>query len=85
MHHRSHSCPTAASVQSRALTPASPPHLPTGLLDLQRAQEWVVTTKLGSSDKRPGTAGSTIAMPSCRLYMNELVGGAGCRAGWGAG
>lgn len=44
-----------------------------------------MTTKLGSSDKRPGTAGSTIAMPSCRLYMNELVGGAGCRAGWGAG
>lgn len=34
-----------------------------------------MTTKLGSSDKRPGTAGSTIAMPSCRLYMNELVSG----------
>ena len=26
-----------------------------GLLDLKQAQEWVVTTKLGGSDKRPGT------------------------------
>ena len=26
-----------------------------GLLDLEGAKEWVVTTKLGSSDKRPGT------------------------------
>lgn len=54
----------------------TPPHV-TGLLDLQRAQEWVVTTKLGSSDKRPGTASTSIAMPSCRLYVNELVGGMG--------
>ena len=46
--------------------------LPAGLLDLQRAQEWVVTTKLGSSDKRPGTSASPIAMPSCRLYLGEL-------------
>eukprot|EP00887_Chlorella_sp_A99_P007190 scaffold2.g7190.t1 len=39
----------------------------TGLLDLQRAQEWVVTTKLGSSDKRPGTGGSPgLAVPSCK-------------------
>ncbi|PSC71384.1 glycosyltransferase family 2 [Micractinium conductrix] len=45
----------------------------TGLLDLQRAQEWVVTTKLGSSDKRPGTASASVAVPSCRLYMNELA------------
>ncbi|EFN51937.1 hypothetical protein CHLNCDRAFT_139598 [Chlorella variabilis] len=47
----------------------------TGLLDLQRAQEWVVTTKLGSSDKRPGTGGdgSAITIPSCRLYLNELA------------
>ena len=44
-----------------------------GLLDLQRAQEWVVTTKLGSSDKRPGTGSTAIAMPSCRLYPNELL------------
>ena len=43
------------------------------MLDLQRAQEWVVTTKLGSSDKRPGTGSTAIAMPSCRLYLNELV------------
>ena len=48
---------------------------PAGLLDLQRAQEWVVTTKLGSSDKRPGTGGdgSAITIPSCRLYLNELA------------
>ncbi len=49
--------------------------MPSGLLDLQRAQEWVVTTKLGSSDKRPGTAGdgAPIPIPSCRLYLNEIV------------
>lgn len=41
----------------------------TGILDLKRAQEWVVTTKLGSSDKRPGTA---IAAPSCKAYPGEL-------------
>ena len=51
--------------------PAPPPTPPAGLLDLQRAQEWVVTTKLGSSDKRPGTA--SISMPSCRMYVNELA------------
>ena len=32
----------------------------------------MVTTKLGSSDKRPGTSASPIAMPSCRLYLGEL-------------
>jgi beta-mannan synthase len=40
-----------------------------GLLDLERAQEWVVTTKLGSSDKRPGTA---LSIPSCKAYPAEL-------------
>ncbi len=44
----------------------------TALLDLQRAQEWVVTTKLGSSDKRPG---STAFMPSCKVYAGELLFG----------
>jgi beta-mannan synthase len=44
----------------------------TALLDLQRAQEWVVTTKLGSSDKRPG---STALMPSCKVYAGELLFG----------
>ena len=72
-------CTTALSPAPKCTSlrrPSLPPPLPlSGLLDLQRAQEWVVTTKLGSSDKRPGTSGSTIAMPSCRLYMNELVGG----------
>lgn len=46
---------------------------PAGLLDLQRAQEWVVTTKLGSSDKRPGTASASVPIPSCRLYLQELL------------
>lgn len=44
----------------------------TALLDLKRAQEWVVTTKLGSSDKRPGTAA---LIPSCKIYGGELLFG----------
>lgn len=47
----------------------------TGILDLQRAQEWVVTTKLGSSDKRPGATGASVPLPSCRMYPNELFYG----------
>ena len=43
------------------------------LLDLKRAQEWVVTTKLGSSDKRPGTSKTII--PSCKIYGGELLMG----------
>ena len=43
-----------------------------GLLDLQRAQEWVVTTKLGSSDKRPGTSASSALVTSCKVYVGEL-------------
>lgn len=42
----------------------------TGLLDLQRAQEWVVTTKLGSSDKRP--TGAKMSVPSCKMWLGEL-------------
>ena len=42
----------------------------TGLLDLKGAQEWVVTTKLGSSDKRPGTA---TAPRDCRFYAGEML------------
>ena len=40
-----------------ALTRADPLHplCVTGMLDLKGAHEWVVTTKLGSSDVRPGT------------------------------
>jgi beta-mannan synthase len=45
----------------------------TALLDLKRAQEWVVTTKLGSSDKRPGTSKAII--PSCKVYGGELAMG----------
>lgn len=42
-----------------------------GLLDLRRAQEWVVTTKLGSSDKRPGTGAHDIRQ--CKLYAGEAA------------
>lgn len=33
----------------------------------------MVTTKLGSSDKRPGTASASVPIPSCRLYLQELL------------
>lgn len=42
-----------------------------GLLDLQGAQEWVVTTKLGSSDKRPGTQVPLVR--TCRFYAGEML------------
>ena len=42
-----------------------------GLLDLQGAQEWVVTTKLGSSDKRPGTQQPLVR--TCRFYAGEMM------------
>ncbi len=42
-----------------------------GVLDLKRAQEWVVTTKLGSSDKRPGTAPH--AFRACKLFPAEAL------------
>lgn len=42
-----------------------------GLLDLQHAQEWVVTTKLGSSDSRPGTQ-QPLAR-TCRFYAGEML------------
>ena len=45
----------------------------TGILDLKRAQEWVVTTKLGSSDKRPGTSSAPTMVPSCKMYAAELI------------
>ena len=44
----------------------------TGVLDLKQAQEWVVTTKLGSSDKRPGTSATTPA-PVLRFYASEML------------
>ena len=43
-----------------------------GVLDLKQAQEWVVTTKLGSSDKRPGTA-ATQPSPVLRFYASEMM------------
>jgi beta-mannan synthase len=49
--------------------------LPAGVLDLKQAQEWVVTTKLGSSDKRPGTGTSTPTnpVPVLRFYASEMM------------
>ena len=41
------------------------------MLDLKGAQEWVVTTKLGSSDKRPGT--SDAPPRDCRFYAGEMA------------
>ncbi|BDA47669.1 probable glucomannan 4-beta-mannosyltransferase 9 [Coccomyxa sp. Obi] len=43
-----------------------------GVLDLKQAQEWVVTTKLGSSDKRPGT-GAGAPAPVLRFYASEML------------
>ena len=45
------------------------------MLDLKQAQEWVVTTKLGSSDKRPGTGTSTSTNPApvLRFYASEMM------------
>ena len=68
----SYCCSAAAEAQlglwSHSLLTAS--RVSTGLLDLRNAQEWVVTTKLGSSDKRPGTA----AVPrDCRFYAGEMA------------
>ena len=42
------------------------------MLDLKQAQEWVVTTKLGSSDKRPGTQ-ATQPSPVLRFYASEMM------------
>ena len=43
-----------------------------GMLDLKHANEWVVTTKLGSSDKRPGTQAAAPAR-QCRVYPQEAA------------
>ena len=43
-----------------------------GVLDLKNAQEWVVTTKLGSSDKRPGTQAPVVTR-DCRMYAGEMM------------
>ena len=43
------------------------------MLDLKHAQEWVVTTKLGSSDKRPGTQMPTVPVRTCRFYAAEIM------------
>ena len=41
----------------------------TGVLDLKQAQEWVVTTKLGASDKRPGTQVGPVILPCLPCYI----------------
>ena len=43
-----------------------------GLLDLKNANEWIVTTKLGSSDKRPGTQAAA-PKRECRVYAQEAA------------
>ena len=43
------------------------------MLDLKGAQEWVVTTKLGSSDKRPGTSAGVAQTRDCRMYAGEMA------------
>ena len=50
---------------------APPPVPPAGMLDLKGAHEWVVTTKLGSSDVRPGTTPTVTR--NCRLYGGEMA------------
>lgn len=42
------------------------------MLDLKGAHEWVVTTKLGSSDVRPGTT-PVMTTRNCRLYGGEMA------------
>mmetsp|Transcript_15640 Transcript_15640/g.39888 ORF Transcript_15640/g.39888 Transcript_15640/m.39888 type:complete len:534 (-) Transcript_15640:267-1868(-) len=44
-----------------------------GLLNLKRAQEWVVTTKFGSSDSRPSTGISPPELRTCKLYTGEFI------------
>jgi hypothetical protein len=44
-----------------------------GILDLKQANEWVVTTKLGSSDKRPGTGAAPAPVRDCKMYLNEMM------------
>jgi len=48
-----------------------PCQLPAGMMDLKGAHEWVVTTKLGSSDVRPGTTPTVTR--NCRMYAGEMA------------
>ena len=41
------------------------------MMDLKGAHEWVVTTKLGSSDVRPGTTPTVTR--NCRMYAGEMA------------
>ena len=43
------------------------------MLDMKRASEWVVTTKLGASDRRPGTAAQAPPARTCRFYAGEMA------------
>ena len=45
--------------------------LDAGMMDLKGAHEWVVTTKLGSSDVRPGTTPTVTR--NCRMYAGEMA------------
>lgn len=44
-----------------------------GLLNLKRAKEWVVTTKMGSSDGRPSTGVMPPGLRQCKLYTGEFI------------
>ena len=44
-----------------------------GTLDTKRASEWVVTTKLGASHRRPGTAAPLPQVRTCRFYAGEMA------------
>ncbi|QDZ21927.1 nucleotide-diphospho-sugar transferase [Chloropicon primus] len=44
-----------------------------GLLNLKRAKEWVVTTKMGSSDSRPATGQPPPGLRTCKLYTGEFI------------
>ena len=44
-----------------------------GTLDTKRASEWVVTTKLGASDRRPGTAAPLPPVRTCRFHAGEMA------------
>jgi hypothetical protein len=61
-----------ARVRRRAWRSLTRARAHAGILDLKQANEWVVTTKLGSSDKRPGT-GAAPAVRDCKMYLNEMM------------
>jgi len=69
----------AASTNTRStrgtLSAPTTPAACAGMLDLRQAQEWVVTTKLGASDRRPGTqVRAAAALPSHTTCAARMCG-----------